>query len=86
MHFIIGFSTIQPWRLFWSIKIILVLTPLGVPPNIYQIYIFLKTTKKSVKKEIKNLEISKTVQDSDMPVKISKENAEFFSRTSMLQI
>ena len=30
-------------------------------------------------KEIKNLEVSKSVQDSDIPVKILKENAEFFA-------
>ena len=30
-------------------------------------------------KEIENLEISKAIQDSDIPVKILKENAEFFA-------
>ena len=38
-------------------------------PNIYQVSIFPKSTKKTVLKEIKNLEISKAVQDSDIPVK-----------------
>ena len=78
MRLIIGFPTIQSWRLFWSIRITLVLTPSGVLPNIYQVSIFPKL-RKTVIKEIKNLEISESVQDPDIPVKILKENAEFFA-------
>ena len=36
----------------WSIRITLVLTPLGVLPNIYQVFIFPKSTKKLLWKKL----------------------------------
>ena len=42
-------------------------------------FYFLQVDKKTVIKDIKNLKISKAVQDSDIPVVSLKENAEFFA-------
>ena len=39
---------------------------------------FSHADKKTVLKEIKKLNLNKAVQDSDIPVKILKENADFF--------
>ena len=41
--------------------------------------------KNTVLKEIKKLNLSKAVQDSDIPVKILKENADFFADYIYLQ-
>ena len=80
MHFIVSFPTIQPWRLFGSVKITLVLTLLGVLPNIYKVSIFPKLTKKTVIKGIKNLEVSSGVQDAGVPKKVLMKNAELFPK------
>ena len=78
MYFILSFPTIQPWRLFGSVRITLVLTLLGVLPNIYKVSIFPKLTKKNFIKEIKNLEVSNAVQNAGVPKKVLMKNAELF--------
>lgn len=46
---------------------------------------FSKSTKKLIK-EMKSFELKQTVQDTDILVKVLKENAGFCCRTNMLQI
>ena len=58
-------------------------------PNMYQVFIFptkyvssfyfSQVDKNTIKNEIKNLEISKAIQDSGITVKCLKQNAEFFA-------
>ena len=43
-------------------------------------FIYFSQVEEKLIKEIKNLEISKGVQDSDIPVESLKENAEFFAK------
>ena len=48
-------------------------------------FYFLHVDKNTVLKEIKKLNLNKAVQDSDIPVKILKENADFFPDYIYLQ-
>ena len=50
-----------------------------------QSFYFSHVDKNTVLKEIKNLNLNKVVQDLDIPVKILKENADFFSDYIYLQ-
>ena len=52
---------------------------------VYQVFIFHVLTKKTILNEIKKLKISKAVQHSDIPVKILKENSDFFVEYIYLQ-
>ena len=48
-------------------------------------FYFSRIDKKTVLNEIKKLKLSKAVQDSDIPVKILKENSDFFAEYIYLQ-
>ena len=48
-------------------------------------FYFSHVDKNTVLKEIKKLNLNKAVQDSDIPVKILKENADFFADYIYLQ-
>ena len=48
-------------------------------------FYFSHVHKNTVLKELKKLNINKAVQDSDIPVKILKENADFFADYIYLQ-
>ena len=53
--------------------------------NIWTVRKYFIDEKNAVLKEIKKLNSNKAVQDTDIPVKILKENAEFFAEYIYLQ-
>ena len=50
-----------------------------------QVLIFLALKKKQVLKEIRSLSITKASQDTDVPLKILKENADYFAEFICIQ-
>ena len=69
---------------FLSIKTIQVLFPSGVFVIRFQILIFLASIKIQLK-EIRCLSTTKASQDTDLPVKILKENTDYFAEFICIQ-